>query len=303
VNGTVFDIQRFSIHDGPGIRTNVFLKGCPLRCAWCHNPESYLRSRQLQFNPVLCIGCNYCFTHCPEGAHVTVDGQHRILRDRCVKCFRCAEECYARALEVVGSEMTPQQVLDEVVKDRPFYEQSGGGMTLSGGEPFAQPAFTLELLRLAKEAGLHTCVETCGAGRSEDYLQALPLVDLFLFDYKETDPELHLRFTGQPRDGIVANLRLLDERGARIVLRCPLVPGHNLREDHLRGIAEMSRSLRGCEAVEVMGYHRLGESKVERLGLGRDGRIEADIRDMSDADVEAAVATLKSLGSPSPRRS
>lgn len=303
MTGTVFDIQRFSIHDGPGIRTNVFFKGCPLRCLWCHNPESYLRARQLQYNPVLCIGCGSCFTRCPAGAHVTVDGGHQILRDRCRSCFACVEECYARALEAVGGEMTSEEVLSEVLKDRPFYEQSGGGMTLSGGEPFAQPAFALDLLRQAKAAGLHTCVETCGFGRSEDFLAAVPLVDLFLFDYKETDPDLHREFTGQASDGILANLRLIDAKGAKIVLRCPLVPGYNLREAHLAGIADLSRSLRGCEAVELMGYHRLGDSKVDRLGVGWEGRVPREVRDMSEDELEEAVASVRALGAVNPRRS
>ena len=280
----------------------MFFKGCPLRCLWCHNPESYEPERQLQFNPVLCIGCGACVERCPQGAHSFAEGEHVVLRDRCVECFSCATECYARALEVVGREMTAGEVLDEVCKDRPFYEQSSGGMTVSGGEPLLQPRFLMALLRGARERQLHVCLETCGFASWNRLCETIPLVDLYLFDCKETDPRRHLEYTGGELEGVMRNLRLLDAEGAQIILRCPLVPGYNLRDDHLAAIAELSRSLKHCVAVEAMGYHRLGESKVSRLGGAAFDRIPPEVPDMDDAATEAAVEKLREFEAVAPRR-
>ena len=302
--GRVFDIQRFSIHDGPGIRTTVFMKGCPLRCSWCHNPESIGPGPALSFQPDRCIGCGRCLEVCPRGAHRMVDGRHVLDRGACRGCGECASECCAKALEIVGREVSVGEVLDEVLRDRPFYETSGGGVTLSGGEPLMQIDFTEALVRAAKEAGLHTCLDTCGFGSWGLFERVLPHVDCFLYDYKETDPKRHLDCTGASNEEILANLRALHDGGATIRLRCPIVPGHNDRPDHFAGIARLAAELRNLEAVEIMPYHRLGEGKLQRMGLEEMTRARAAVPEQQTVD--GWISELERRGvavaGPVPRR-
>ncbi len=269
ITGRVFEIQRFSIHDGPGIRTTVFLKGCPLQCAWCHNPEGMDPGKRLSFQPEKCIGCGFCFDACPRDAHRMVDGRHVLDRDRCEDCGTCAEECWAQALESVGGERTVRDVIDEAIRDRPFYDASGGGLTLSGGEPMVQIEFALALLEAAGNEGLHRCMETCGAVPAEALEKAIPMVDLFLFDIKDTSNSHHLKHTGSPNTRILANLRFLHDRGAMVRLRLPIVPGFNDRQDHFAGIASLVRTLPDLQGVEIMPYHPLGLDKDERFALPR----------------------------------
>lgn len=265
--GVVFDIQRFCTHDGPGIRTVVFLKGCVLDCAWCHNPESKSRHPELFHNADLCIACGRCVEVCPAQAHSVLNGRHTFDRRGCVLCMRCADACPALALEATGREMTAEQVIAEVEKDRVFYEESGGGLTLSGGEPMAQFEFTRELLRLARSAGIHTCVETSGFGPAERFAEIVPLVDLFLWDIKDTDRQRHESNTGVDCDVILDNLVQVDRAGGRTELRCIVLNGVNLEEAHLDRLVEIQASLENCLGIELLAYHTLGDSKHARLGL------------------------------------
>ena len=264
--GLVFDILKFAIHDGPGIRTTVFLKGCPLNCLWCHNPESKDGRVEISYLPAKCVGCGACVAACPRGCHRLADGMHIYDRTACERCGACAVGCYARAIEQVGRLREVGEVLAEVLRDRPFYETSGGGMTISGGEPLAQFGFTRELLARAKAEGLHTALDTSGFAPQARYAGLLPLVDLFLYDIKTTDPVRHRELTGQPLELIHANLRFLSDSGARLFLRCPLVPGVNDSDAELAGLAALANDLAGVEEIDVEPYHPLGVSKAGRMG-------------------------------------
>lgn len=256
MTGTIFDIKKFAINDGPGIRTAVFLKGCPLRCWWCHNPESQERQKELSFVPDKCIGCGWCASVCPNG----------LERKNCTSCGKCAERCYAKAREIIGREASVEEVMTEVMKDKIFYDNSNGGMTISGGEPLYQPEFTLQLLQSAKAKGLHTCLDTSGFASREIIKSVIPYTDIFLYDLKETNGEKHLEYTGVPLDVILDNLRFIDSAGAKMILRCPLIPGLNVRDSHADGIAVIANSLANLLEVNLMPYHPLGESKSEHLG-------------------------------------
>ena len=264
--GLVFDIQRFSIHDGPGIRTTVFLKGCALKCLWCHNPESIDPRPEISFLPEKCIGCGWCVQACPNHCHVIQDGRRLYDRTLCARCGKCAEHCYAQGLEVIGKAMTVEAVVSEVLKDWAFYQNSAGGLTISGGEPMVQFAFTKALLEAAKRNSLHTCLDTSGLAPWERFREILALVDIFLYDIKETDSAKHREYTGAPNDLIFENLRQLDAGGAATILRCPVIPGFNDREEHLRSIARLANALSHVLEIYIEPYHPLGRSKSVRIG-------------------------------------
>lgn len=266
-SAVVFDIQKFSIHDGPGIRTNVFVKGCPLRCIWCHNPESWNTSPEMLFSAEKCTACGMCARICSNGCHEFADGGHGFLRENCVACGKCVEHCRGDALELCGKVCTAEECLEIVMMDKVFYDNSGGGMTVSGGEPMMHFDFTQELLRLAKEEGLHNCIETCGFAPWNCFEQLLPFVDIFLYDIKAVKSEKHREYTGQDNALILENLRRLDQAGAKVYLRCPLVPGLNDGGDDLLAIANLANSLENVEEIDIEPYHPLGVSKAARLGM------------------------------------
>jgi len=267
MKGLVADIQRFSVHDGPGIRTTVFLKGCDFRCPWCQNPETIRPVPELQVLPERCIGCGACLEACPNGARVKEGGSIRHLRERCRACGRCARTCYARALVVIGREMDPAEVLAEVLEDAPYYGNSGGGMTLSGGEPLCQPEFSRELLEGAKSAGVHTAVETNLAAAWEKVAALLPFTDFFMVDIKLTDAARHREWTGAPNDRILENVRRLSGEGKPILVRTPVVPGVNDDPGTIGAVADLVRSFPSLVAYELLPYHPLGTGKYRGLGI------------------------------------
>lgn len=266
VPGIVFNIQRFSIHDGPGIRTSVFLKGCPMRCPWCHNPESISPDRQIAGDMTRCIECHLCVEACsrtdgPRAAGPVPAG------DDCTLCGECAEACPSTARTIVGREVTPLELLAELVRDRVFYDQSGGGITFSGGEPLAQPDFVIESLEECKREDLHTAVDTCGFRDRETLISVAELTDLFLFDLKTIDPALHLRLTGVEVAPVLENLELLAAHGARIWLRIPIVPGLTDRTDTIDSAVAYAKRHSNIERISLLPYHRTGLGKQPRLGL------------------------------------
>lgn len=264
MTGKIFNVQRFSIHDGPGIRTTVFLKGCPLKCIWCHNPESHRVKSEIMLEKDKCVNCGACVMACKEGVHKIENGVHILDNKKCAGCKTCTEICPGAALELCGYEESAEKIMETVLRDKAFYRKDGG-LTVSGGEPLMQPEFTLELFKLAKENNLHTCIETSGFGKWESLYEISKYVDIFLFDYKISDPLLHEKCTGVTNNQILENLKKLDETGAQIILRCPIIPDINDNESHFESILSIANSLNNLLEINLEPYHPLGISKQERL--------------------------------------
>jgi len=262
-HGCVVDIQRYAVHDGPGIRTVVFLKGCPLRCAWCHNPDAIDPRPEIAFVAARCIGCGACFDVCPCDA-IRLGDDRRIDRDRCDGCLLCVDECMPGALSQVGETYTVDRLLAQVLRDLPFYAESGGGVTLSGGEPLLQHRFAAAFLAAAKRAGLHTVIETCGHVRWAHMEAVLHDVDLVYFDLKLMNSVQHRQWTGVGNELILANARHVVAVRPDVVFRCPLVPGCSATEANVVALIDLLSEL-GQRSVHLLPYHNLGEGKLARV--------------------------------------
>ncbi|MHB1004772.1 MAG: glycyl-radical enzyme activating protein [Chloroflexota bacterium] len=289
ITGTVFNIQRYSIHDGPGIRTLVFLKGCPLQCAWCCNPESQRQQPEVQFLVAKCGRCGACVGACPLGAvnpDLALSAGWKIDRVLCDACGRCAAACPNGALVMSGQTMSAAAVVEMVKRDARFYRRSHGGVTLSGGEPLLQSTFAAAILRGCYAAGIHTALETCGASAWEDLAAVLPVTDLVLFDLKVADPARHKVYTGAGNATILANLRRLAASHVSLIVRIPLIPGYNDDAANLHSLAGLAREV-GALEVNLMPFHQLGKEKYRRLD--RPYALEAATDLLSTPQGRAAV--------------
>lgn len=262
--GIVFNIQKFSVNDGPGIRTVVFLKGCPLHCKWCSNPESQLRQIQILWDQRKCLACGHCAAICPRKAAALTDRTVTIDSHLCDGCQKCVEECPGHALKSEGEVKTVGEVMDVVMQDLPFYEESGGGITLSGGEMLSQPDFAAELYKAAKEDGLHTCCETTGYAQKEVFLNVIQNIDYMLFDMKHWDPQKHKEGTGVTNELPLQNMKLAIDAGKEVLPRIPVIPGFN---DSLTDAEGLARNLRavGAKQCQLLPFHQFGENKYHQL--------------------------------------
>ena len=264
--GCITEIQKFSVHDGPGIRTLVFLKGCPLNCLWCQNPETKCPDSEMRYDAGKCIGCNVCIEECPQKA-ISLKGK-KLLTDKklCNVCGKCAEKCYAGAREIVGKMYSVSEVFDVVAKDKVFYKNSGGGITLSGGEPLLQWQFSTALLKKCKENNINTAVETCGFAKWENFEKVLKFTDFLLYDIKVIDPGIHKEYTGQSNELIISNLKKASKVNSKIIIRFPLIPNVNDDEDNLKATAKLAKKVSAIE-LHLLPYHEVGISKYKTLDI------------------------------------
>ncbi len=267
VSGYVFSVERYAIHDGPGIRTQVFFKGCPLRCLWCANPEGVSFAPSLLYTRALCIECGSCVQACGRRALSMTEQGVEIDRRKCTPCSDCVNACYAEALEMDSYRVTAQEIVEQVERDKVFYGVSGGGVTLCGGEPLAQPAFALEVLRLCRKRGIHTAIETCGHYRFEVLERAISCLDFVFFDIKHMDAEAHRRCTGTDNKLILTNLKKLQSFDVDECVRVPVIPNLNDSIENAEAIASFVQGLPRVKSVELLPYHRLGVNKYKKLGL------------------------------------
>ncbi|MFA9379663.1 MAG: glycyl-radical enzyme activating protein [Acetanaerobacterium sp.] len=268
INGIIFDIKKLAVHDGPGIRTTVFFKGCPLACIWCHNPEGIGRRPELGFFERKCSNCGACAAVCPTGAHkMTDDGKHILDRALCTHCFACVGACLWEALTIYGRVVSVDEVFEELLADKNFFTESGGGVTISGGEPLTQPEFAAALLRRCTEAGIHTCVDTSGSVPWKAIERVLPYTRMFLYDVKFFDEDLHIRYTGVSNKLILENLTKLGSCDVPIEIRIPIIPHINDSEEQLKKTAGLLAGIPSISGVRILPYNELAQTKYTLIGV------------------------------------
>ncbi len=296
----IFNKQKYNMYDGPGVRTLVFFKGCPLRCKWCSNPEGLERKYQIMFKPTTCVSCGSCVPVCPQKIHsISSSGEHIIDRSiDCIGCGQCVEACVPDALKVAGEQVPISELLEYVEQDRAFYDQSGGGVTLGGGEVTSQPEAAINLLQACKQEGLHTAIETCGYTKKETILRFAEYVDLFLFDLKHIDPDRHFELTGVRNEMILENLEELIMKRNHVKVRMPMLKGINDSEAEIRGVIEFLkpfREFKNFEGIDLLPYHKLGVNKYVQLGM--DYPIEGD-PSLDDADLDRIEGWIREYDFP-----
>ncbi len=266
MKGIITNIQKYCVHDGPGIRTTVFFKGCPLKCWWCHNPETQNKRNEIMFYEDRCSKCMRCINNCPVKAIDIQNGKPKINYDKCIKCEKCCDVCLNDAREYIGREVSPDWLIKELIKDNVFYEQSNGGITISGGEPMLQADFLKEILGKCKTYGLHTAIETCGYAKWDEFEKILNCVDLFLFDIKLMDSNKHRKYTGVENKLILDNLKKLSANNAEIIIRMPIIKGVNDNFEHVDNVIRFISNLQITE-VNLLPYHKMGMDKYKRMDL------------------------------------